>query len=261
MKRLIQTMLNQIGYSIVPYLPEQNREFPPDFSAVDIDIIRRVTPFTMTSPERILALITAVRYLVDNDIPGDIVECGVWKGGSMMAAALTLLEMNAGDRNLYLFDTYDGMTVPGERDISHEGLIAEELLAAAGKNEDSGIWAFSPLEKVRNNILSTGYDRSRVYFIAGRVEDTIPDMAPERISLLRLDTDWYESTYHELTFLYPRLCVGGILIVDDYGHWQGSRRATDQYLKENRLPIYLSRIDYTGRIAVKINGNCPFKTD
>jgi len=251
MKRLIQTLLNRIGYSIVPYLPDHNWEFPPDFSAADIGIIRRVTPYTMTSPERILALINAVKYLVDNDIPGDIVECGVWKGGSMMAVAMTLLEMGVGDRNLYLFDTYDGMTGPGEQDITHEGLCADKLLAATGKSEESAIWAYSPLEIVKKNMFSIGYDERKIHFIKGRVEDTIPGSALAEISLLRLDTDWYESTHHELTHLYPRLSRGGILIVDDYGHWQGARKATDQYINEHKLLLFLSRIDYTGRITVK----------
>jgi hypothetical protein len=68
---------------------------------------------------------------------------------------------------------------------------------------------------------------------------------------LRLDTDWYESTKHELVHQYPKLSVGGVLIIDDYGHWQGARQAVDEYFNDNRLPILLNRIDYTGRIAIK----------
>jgi len=114
------------------------------------------------------------------------------------------------------------------------------------------VWAYSPLEEVKRNLRLTGYDESRITYIQGKVEDTIPVRASERIALLRLDTDWYESTYHELVHLYPRLSVGGVLIIDDYGHWQGARRAVDQYIEENRLKILLNRIDYTGRIAVKL---------
>ncbi len=88
--------------------------------------------------------------------------------------------------------------------------------------------------------------------IKGKVEETIPHDIPEKISILRLDTDWYESTYHELVHLYPRLVKGGVLIIDDYGHWQGARKAVDQYFQENNIPVLLNWIDYTGRVAVKI---------
>jgi hypothetical protein len=102
-------------------------------------------------------------------------------------------------------------------------------------------------------VLGTGYDREQVVFVRGRVEDTVPARAPQRISLLRLDTDWYGSTYHELVHLYPRLSRGGVLIIDDYGHWQGARRAVDRFLAEHRPRLLLHRIDYTGRIGVKLD--------
>jgi hypothetical protein len=98
---------------------------------------------------------------------------------------------------------------------------------------------------------STGYPSDLINYVEGKVEETIPVNAPDQISLLRLDTDWYESTKHELIHLYPRLVEGGVLIIDDYGHWQGARRAVDEYIEENNLPLLLCRIDYTGRITVK----------
>ena len=100
-------------------------------------------------------------------------------------------------------------------------------------------------------MLSTGYDIARTHFVAGDVEQTIPGVVPEQISLLRLDTDWYESTRHELKHLYPRLIRGGVLIIDDYGHWKGARQAVDEYLAETGAKLLLNRIDYTGRAAVK----------
>lgn len=252
MKIVIQGLLKKAGYQIVPYSEKPPAmEFPPDFEPADVEIIRKVRSYTMTSNERIFALISAVRHIVRNDIPGDIVECGVWKGGSMMAAVLALQAMGVKDRHIHLFDTFDGMSEPSEQDLSLKGEAAGDLLRQSPKDEKANIWAYSPLEKVRANVLSLGYDESRIHFVKGRVEDTIPLMAPESISLLRLDTDWYESTRHELTHLYPRLSAGGILIVDDYGHWQGARKATDEYIMNNNLPLLLNRIDYTGRIAVK----------
>ncbi len=113
------------------------------------------------------------------------------------------------------------------------------------------VWAYSALEEVKHNLLSTGYPAERISFIKGKVEETIPLNAPPQIALLRLDTDWYESTYHELVHLFPRLSSGGILIIDDYGHWKGARKAVDKYFSENKLDLLLHRIDYSGRICVK----------
>ena len=112
-------------------------------------------------------------------------------------------------------------------------------------------WSFSPIEETRRNVLSTGYSPDRVHFVKGPVEQTIPANAPETIALLRLDTDFYESTRHELIHLFPRLVPGGVLIIDDYGHWEGARQAVDEYFKENKIRMLLNRVDYTGRIGVK----------
>jgi O-methyltransferase len=113
----------------------------------------------------------------------------------------------------------------------------------------------SSLEDVKRVMAATGYEPGKTVFVPGRVEDTIPASAPETIALLRLDTDWYQSTYHELTHLYPRLAVGGVLIIDDYGHWQGARKAVDQYIREQKLKLLLCRIDYTGRVCVKLEAS------
>jgi hypothetical protein len=214
-------------------------------------IIERVRPFTMTSSERISALCHAVRYVAKHKIAGDIVECGVWRGGSMMAAAITLQAEQDLSRTLHLFDTFAGMPPPSEIDrAAQSGRDAASLLEEADSSSD--LWALAPIEDVRANLESTNYPADRMRFIGGRVEDTIPREAPAEIAILRLDTDWYESTRHELMHLYPKLSIGGILIVDDYGHWEGAQRAVDEYIRDNRLVILLQRIDYTGRIAVKI---------
>jgi hypothetical protein len=114
-------------------------------------------------------------------------------------------------------------------------------------------WCYASIEDVRQNILSTGYPEEKIYLVKGKVEHTIPKILPEKLSLLRLDTDWYESTKHELIHLCPQLSPEGILIIDDYGHWQGARKAVDEYFAEQNRKIYLHRIDYTGRIAVGVN--------
>jgi len=104
---------------------------------------------------------------------------------------------------------------------------------------------------VKEVLCGTGYPSERIHFVRGRVEDTIPASAPELIALLRLDTDWYDSTKHELIHMFPRLSKAGVIIIDDYGHWRGAREACDEYFAQNRIPILLNRIDYTGRIALK----------
>jgi hypothetical protein len=222
---------------------------PPDFDPLTATIVREVAPFTMTSPERIAALRQAVIHVCRHGIAGAIVECGVWRGGSMMAVARTLLEIGA-RRDLVLFDTFAGMTPPEPIDRDIAGTHAATAL---GREEvaTGATWAVSPLADVEANLRSTGYPADRMRFVAGDVAETLPGEAPEQIAVLRLDTDWYASTRHELEHLYPRLAGGGVLIVDDYGHWEGARRAVDEFLERTSTPLLLNRIDYTGRIGVK----------
>ena len=206
--------------------------------------------FTMTSPERLLSVIESVRYIVKNNIPGDLVECGVWKGGSSMAAALTLQSLNSFDRTIYLYDTFEGMTKPTDLDKDNSGKSASQIL----KESDyatSAVWAVSQFDEVFENMRKTNYPMDKVTFVKGPVEVTIPETIPSLISFLRLDTDWYESTLHELTHLYPLVSQKGVLIVDDYGHWQGSKLATDSYFESGGFSPFLHRIDYTGRLIIK----------
>ena len=173
----------------------------PDLDPAFLPLHARCAPYTMTSIERMYALWDAVRYVVGAQVPGDVVECGVWRGGSSMLAALTLLELGDSERDLHLFDTYEGMTEPTARDDAH----AHAEWASQQRPDGANEWCLAGLDEVRANMAATGYPAERIRFVEGRVEDTIPASAPERIALLRLDTDWYESTKHELEHLYPRL--------------------------------------------------------
>jgi hypothetical protein len=125
------------------------------------------------------------------------------------------------------------------------------MLTKSDINDATSVWCFSSIEEVKNNIATLNYPTEKVYFVKGKVEDTIPTTIPQKIAVLRLDTDWYESTKHELEHLFPLLVSGGVLIIDDYGHWEGARKAVDEYIEKNNLNILLNRIDYTGRIAIK----------
>ncbi|MFB8218963.1 TylF/MycF/NovP-related O-methyltransferase [Streptomyces anulatus] len=222
--------------------------FPADYDDEAKEIIRAVKPYSMTSPERLNAFILATRHIVRHNIPGSIVECGVWRGGSMQACARTLLAAGETERDLYLFDTYEGMTPPTAEDLRRDGRPAQELLDAQGK--DRPIWAVASLEDVQAGFDTVPYPKERVHYVRGRVEDTVPGQAPEQISILRLDTDWYASTKHELEHLYDRLVPGGVLLIDDYGYWQGSRQAVDEFLDKTGEQLLLLRMD-EGRIAVK----------
>lgn len=222
--------------------------FPEDYDDEAKDIIRAVKPYSMTSPERLNAFILATRHIARHNIPGSIVECGVWRGGSMQACARTLLSAGETERDLYLFDTYEGMTPPTAEDLRRDGRPAQELLDAQGK--DRPIWAVASLEDVKAGFDDVPYPKERVHYVRGRVEDTIPGQAPEQISILRLDTDWYASTKHELEHLYSRLVSGGVLLIDDYGYWQGSRQAVDEFLDKTGEQLLLLRMD-EGRIAIK----------
>jgi O-methyltransferase len=224
---------------------------PADLDDQVASIVGRVRRQTLTSAPRIAALCDAVAYVVDRDVEGDVVECGVWRGGSMMAAALALQARGDTERDLYLFDTFTGMTEPGEADepSPYDGYSPHrrwKLLSNAGKE-----WAGVSVDVVRANLETTGYPAERFKLIPGKVEETLPGAAPERISILRLDTDWYSSTKHELETLYPRLSEGGVLIIDDWGHYAAARRAVEEYFDEVGDRPLLTRIDYTGRIAVK----------
>ena len=249
--KFTKKLIRSFGFDIVKYHKHLSpKSLPSDFDQDTIDTILRVSSFTQTSPERLFTLCEAVRYIVANKISGDIVECGVWKGGSIMAIAYTLMQLSEGDRDLYLFDTFEGMTEPSDKDISNAGEYASDLLKKSKKEDRKSIWCYSNIEEVRESVLSTGYSSDKIHFVKGKVEDTIPEKAPQLISLLRLDTDWYESTRHELIHLFPRIAPFGVIIIDDYGHWQGVRKAVDEYIQENNIKIILNRVDYTGRIGV-----------
>ncbi len=251
MKQLIINILRKFNYELRPItgLVIDSKTFP-DFSKEDLALANFVRPYTMTSPERMFSLMRAVEYIEKNKIEGDVVECGVWRGGSSMVMAKKLSELQNTDRQLFMYDTYDGMSEPTENDLQYDGQDAQNMLETSDKEIDQ-IWCYSALDDVRLNMQKTGFPLNKINFVQGKVEDTIPNVIPKKIAILRLDTDWYESTKHEMEHLFPLLVKGGVLIIDDYGHWQGARKAIDEYLTAHNIQILLNRIDYTGRIGIK----------
>jgi O-methyltransferase len=239
-KQTLQNLFRRFGFQVFRYPPG----IPRDISPAVRRTIQLVRPYTSTTSERIDALCRGVECVIANNIRGAFVECGVWRGGSSMAVARTLKENGIHDREVYLFDTFEGMPPATEKDRTNNGV------SLVGQHRTAGLVCLASEEEVRRNMGLVGYE-GPVHFIKGMVEQTIPALAPDPIALLRLDTDWYASTKHELVHLFPRLSPGGILIIDDYGEYQGCRDAVDEYMRENQLRHYLHRIDTTGRLLIK----------
>lgn len=225
------------------------RDMPPEFA----EVYRDTAQYTMTSVERMYALYGAVQHVIENNVSGCLVECGVWKGGSTMLMAETLLQLDVRDRDIWLYDTFAGMTEPSDLDIRAADRSPTHPRWEVFQREDHNEWAYAPLDEVRANMARTGYPEKRLHYVVGAVEDTLPAQAPrEGIALLRLDTDWYQSTYHEMTHLYPLLAPGGILVIDDYGSFEGCKLAIDEYFDSQGDRPFIHRIDSTGRLVVKM---------
>jgi len=246
-KKFVSKTLKGAGYSLERINPSDIIKEKEFWSAYEL-----CKPYTMTSIERMFALYTAVRYVVASGTPGDFVECGVWKGGSSMMIAKVLADSNVTNRKIYMYDTFEGMSAPTEYDKSIDGETAEHQMKSSSKADQESVWCYAPIDEVRQNMNKTGFPSSQIVLVKGMIEDTLkPGAHADGISLLRLDTDWYESTKHELEHLYPRLSPNGVLMIDDYGHWQGCRKAVDEYFETKRINLLLSRVDYTGRMAIK----------
>jgi hypothetical protein len=244
---MIHNILRALGYKIIKTADEVYQQIN---DATFQKIYDECTPFTLTSKERMYGLYKAVAYVAQNNLQGCFVECGAWRGGSAMMMIKTLQHYGISDRKIYLYDTYEGMPEPDEHDKDIKGGQAADLMKTQDKNVATSVWCVASLEDVQQNMQSTGYPSENIIYVKGMVEDTIPARSPqEHIAILRLDTDFYASTLHELNHLYPMLNREGVLIIDDYGHWQGCRKAVDEYFTGKK--ILFNRIDYTGVVAIK----------
>jgi hypothetical protein len=212
------------------------------------DFISLVSSFSLTGLERIKCLYSSLLKTVD--IEGDLVECGVFKGGNILGMAEFLHTTNNNNKTIFAYDTFTGMTEPSKNDINYGGWHASDLLQI-----DDNIKCAASIDDVKNNISSnTNYDCAKIRYVKGDIRQTLKDKnnLPEKISLLRLDTDFYDSTKIELEVLYPLMSKNSILIIDDYGHWQGCRDAVTEFFKDN--PIDFQHIDYTC-VCATVNSN------
>jgi len=258
---LVQKLFNRSGYVIhktdqtckteteLKYKGEQMQIFS---TSEELQIISDNLKFTLTRPARMAATMRALKYVSINRIDGAFVECGVWKGGQIIVGVEQLRLLND-LREVFLYDTFTGMTEASDVDTSFLNQSAISLMETSEPTSNS-IWAKVSLEEVQKNLSNLDYPRNLIRYILGDVRQTLltPKNLPEKISVLRLDTDWFDSTYIELEKLYPLLSRGGVLLIDDYGHWNGSRRAADKFFQEIGIDPFWNAIDYTCVMHIKL---------
>ena len=257
MKKLVKTsivkLFDKLGYSIKP-ITDKYYGIAVELDDDDVDLIKYVLDngYTMTSVPRLVNTLKSCRYVVENNIAGDFVECGVWRGGNGILAK-RLFEQLDSNRHVWMFDTFEGMTAPTEFDVSSTTKTYAGKQFEESQRQGHNDWCYASLEDVKTNCLDSGLDLEQFRFVKGDVSKTlrVRENLPDEISILRLDTDWYESTKSELEVLYPILNTDGVLIIDDYGHWEGARKAVDEYFADCDYKPLFNVIDYTGRCAIK----------
>jgi len=230
----------------------------PELNEEDINAIMYVLKnnLTMVSPARLTDTVLAVKHVDNNNIQGSFVECGTWRGGNTIAAILAYSKYFK-RQNIYIYDTFTGMSEPNDT-IDKSVFLGDTSKNVFNKNQEKNFnsWCYASLDEVKENFKKAGLSLENINFIKGKVEDTlkVKSNLPEKISVLRLDTDWYDSTAIELEVLYPKLEIGGVLLIDDYGYWDGAREAVDNYFSRLDTPRrpFFAQSDFTGRVAIKI---------
>ena len=236
--------------------PKIQIQMPIELSKKEQEIIEYVmeNQLTMVSYERLWATLMACKYVIDRSISGDFVECGVWRGGNAIVAA-EIFKLYGVEKKVWLYDTFKGMSQPKEVDfrISDSEPALNQYIGELRDTHNE--WCFASIDEVKNNFEKRNLISDQIIFVEGDISITLSKenlFLPDSICVLRLDTDWYESTKIEMEVLYPRLSVGGCLIVDDYGYWSGSKKAVDEYFEREGNRPFFQYTDSSGRIAVTI---------
>lgn len=253
-KKVANSVLNSVGLEVSGYRPRGQENLPAGVHDEFKPLYQKYCNYSMVAWSGLYSCFQAARYVSRNKIAGAIVECGVWRGGATSIMAETLILEDDTKREIYLYDTFAGMSAPTEDDFKPKlGRTAEEMMDDYEKGEGYVDWCYSPLEAVQSVVKGTSYPEKNIHFVKGKVEDTIPETLPKKIAVLRLDTDWYESTLHEMDHLFPLLQKGGVLIVDDYGAWHGARKAIDEYFEKHNIhPLMHLDPAYGGICGIKL---------
>lgn len=257
MKRYVKNITHKaflkLGYE-VRRTDYAYRNLPVELSDEDKCNIRYIVDhqLTMTSVQRLVNTLKTCKYVVANNIPGDFVECGVWRGGHAILAK-RVFEGLGSDRKVWMFDTFEGMTAPTTLDIKINAKQDASVKYNQSLKDDHCDWAYASFHEVKDNCQKSGIDMAGLEFVQGDVCQTLKneERLPDQICALRLDTDWYESTKMELEVLYPRISSLGALIIDDYGEWHGARKAVDEYFSKKDYKPLFNRIDQTGVASLK----------
>jgi hypothetical protein len=252
--KFLKSFITKLAYKYlkVRIIPRFNSVYPEELNSKEKKLIEEILSrdLTMVEKDVLVATALACKYVIENEIPGDFVECGVYRGGNAILAAAIFAEKDP-TRRVWLFDTFAGNTEPS---LERDGISAftkHRELQRLEFNE----WSYSSLQEVKQNFENFGLLSSTINFIEGDVRETLNEEIniPDQIAVLRLDTDWFDSTLVELETLYPRLIHhkgGGVLIIDDYGYSSGARDATEEYFTKVSRP-FLIPVSHHVRIGVK----------
>ena len=197
-----------------------------------VRLVHRLRPYTALFPLRLCALYRLSREIDRLSVPGDVVECGVYNGGSAALMA-SICTRSSQDRKIWLFDSFEGLPQPTEND--------------GQKAQGCYWWCHGDLSMVKGILGKLGIPESRTRIVKGWFHDTFPSVDIPAIALLHIDADWYESVKLCFERFYDSVRPGGFIVIDDYGHWEGARRATDEFLEKRAIDARLVRVDYTGR--------------
>ena len=252
MRKIIKKLFNILNYQIVSknswYEKQQN--YVAEINEKEMEIIKNIADYSMCSTPNHWAIIQSIKHISENKVDGDLVEAGVYKGGNLILISLMLKQLNL-SKKIYAYDTFEGMPEENTKiDVDLKGKSAKETRNQYKRGE----WCYASLHQVKKNL--NKFDENfinKIKFIQGKVENTLDNYEniPDKISFLRLDTDFYDSTKKELEILYPRLQKNGILIIDDYGHWKGAKKAVDDYFGNDKKFRFFHRIDYASRLYIK----------
>lgn len=244
----LRSTVEKLGFSIVRHRPHGKELIPAFVDPEFVKLWEKYNHLTMVPWQGAYAAYSGAKHVAKYNIPGDIVEAGVWRGGIAFIIAETLKHFGSEDRTIYMYDTYAGMSEPTEEDTKSS--TGNSALKKYNLRKKDGYvdWCYASIEEVQEHLEKVPYPKEHFKLVKGKVEDTIPNTAPTQVSLLRVDTDWYESTKHIMEHLFSNLSTHGIFICDDFGKWEGARKAVEEYLSKNNIRIFLNTETCSGNV-------------